>query len=312
MHNFGDISCNALVDLLLSLNEFELATLGFIIPILIAPTIVPPRFIFHNISKYKVTILCINPTLLQMYMNEYENNKTRYELSSLRELYVHGAKASYGICDNASNVFNWCSIYYEYGLSEASPRVATQKLSSYSCDSVGIPIKNVQVKIVNQKQEIAQVNEYGIIHVNTPSKFLGYICGGEKSRSLYMDWLNTGDVGYYDEYGELHIVGRSDDVIVIDAHKVYPCEIEKRIVELTDICECVVAKVESNCNEYIGCLYVSNQKIDQDIKQKLKTRLLPYEIPRFFLRCDALPRNKNGKVSTREVQACLQKHISQE
>jgi cell shape-determining protein MreC len=39
MHNFGDISRNALVDLLLSLNEFELATLGFIIPILIAPTI---------------------------------------------------------------------------------------------------------------------------------------------------------------------------------------------------------------------------------------------------------------------------------
>ena len=102
------------------------------------------------------------------------------------------------------------------------------------------------------------------------------------------------------------------DVIIIDSHKVYPSDVEKQIVEQSEVKECAVAKVELNGNEFIGCLYVSEKEIDRDIKERLKSKLLVYEIPRFFLKCDALPRTKNGKVSTREVQACLQKYISQE
>ena len=65
-------------------------------------------------------------------------------------------------------------------------------------------------------------------------------------------------------------------------------------------------------NEFIGCLYVSVKEIDRDIKEKLKSKLLMYEIPRFFLKCDALPRTSNGKVFPHEVQAYLQKYIKQE
>ena len=281
-------------------------------PLLIAPIIVPPRYTFSNISKYKVTIMCINPTLLQMYMDDYGCNYGKYDLSSLKELYVNGAKANLKICNKALTVFKQCAIYYEYGLSEAGPRVTTQKIQAYCLDSVGKPINNVQIKVVSPPGNETKIGEYGLVHVKTPSQYSGYISGESKFQSLYRDWINTGDIGYFDEFNELHIVGRADDVIVIDAHKIYPSEVEKQVVELADIIECAVAKVEHNGNEFIGCLYVSDQKIDQDIKLKLKTSLLPYEIPRFFLRGDALPRTKNEKVSTREVQACLQKYMSRE
>ena len=76
--------------------------------------------------------------------------------------------------------------------------------------------------------------------------------------------------------------------------------------------ECAVAKIELNSDECIGCLYVSEKEIDRSIREILKTELLVYEIPSFFLRCDVLPRTKNGKVSMREVQAYLKKYISQE
>lgn len=281
-------------------------------PILIGPIIVPPRYTFSNISKYKVTIMCINPTLLQMYMDEYRYNGDKYDLSSLKELYVHGAKTNLKSCKAALTIFRNCSVYYEYGLSEAGPRVTTQKIEAYSLDSVGKTIKNVQVKVVNQFGDETLIGEYGFVHVKTPSKYLGYISGESKFKSLYEDWLNSGDIGYFDEYNELHIVGRADDVIIIDAHKIYPSEVEKKIVEQSEVKECAVAKVEFNSNEFIGCLYVSEKAIDRDIKEKLKSKLLVYEIPRFFLKCDALPKTKNGKISTREVQACLQKYISQE
>jgi len=256
--------------------------------LLIGPIIVPPRYTFFNISKYKVTIMCINPTLLQMYMDEYRYNGEKYDLSSLKELYVHGAKTNFKSCEAALTIFRNCSIYYEYGLSEAGPRVTTQKIKAYSLDSVGKTIKNVQVKVVNRFGDETQRGEYGFVHVKTPSKYLGYISGESKFKSLYKDWLNSGDIGYFDEFNELHIVGRADDVIIIDAHKVYPSEVEKKIIEQSNVKECAVAKVELNGNEFIGCLYASEKEINRGIKEKLKSKLLVYEIPRFFLRCDAL------------------------
>ena len=281
-------------------------------PLLISQIIVPPRYTLANVSRHKVTIMCINPTLLQMYIDEFCHNEEKYDLSSLKELYVHGAKANLKCCEAASQVFNKCSVYYEYGLSEAGPRVSTQKISACCLDSVGKPIKNVQIKIIKQSGEEAQNNEYGVVHIQTPSRFSGYVCGNGKFISLYMNWLNTGDIGFWDDFGELHIVGRMDDVIIINAHKIYPSEVQQQIIEQSDVKECAVAKIEFNGNEFIGCLYVSKNEIDRDIKEKLKSKLLVYEIPRFFLRCDALPRTKNGKISMREVQACLRKYISQE
>ncbi|MCI8372837.1 MAG: long-chain fatty acid--CoA ligase [Lachnospiraceae bacterium] len=105
-----------------------------------------------------------------------------------------------------------------YGLSEAGPRVASQRKGCRGT-SVGYAIKGVDIAIVDNQGNILSTNEYGIIHVHTLSRFSGYISGFEKQVSLYKGWLNTGDVGYWDENGELHIVDRIDDVMIIDSHK---------------------------------------------------------------------------------------------
>lgn len=281
------------------------------IPLVIAPIIVPPRYTLANIGKYKVTTICINPTLLQMYADEYMRNPTKFNLSSLKEIYVHGAKANSKLCELADEVFSNCAVYYEYGLTEAGPRVATQKIASKDRFSAGQPIRNVQIMIVDDAGEILTEEKYGNIYVKTPSVYSGYVHGDPKCVSLHEGWLNTGDIGFLDKHNELHVIGRADDVINIHAHKIYPSDVEKLIMKYAQIKECAVAKIEFNGNECIGCLYVSEKEIDRDIKEMLKTKLLAYEIPRFFLKCDALPRTRNGKVSTSEVQAYFKNHISQ-
>lgn len=275
--------------------------------IVIAPVIVPPRYTMANISKYNVTIMCINPTLLQMYIEEYTKRNSGYDISSLKQVYVHGAKTNIRCCEMAAQVFPSCSIYYEYGLTEAGPRVATQKICARSIDSVGMPLRDVHVKIINQDKKEAAENENGLIHVKTPSIYLGYVCGNSKFETFEPGWLNTGDIGYFDKFGELHIVGRADDVIIIHAHKIYPSEIERVILECSAVKECAVAKVEINGNDCIGCLYAGDKEISGEINGQLKNRLLPYEIPRFFMRCDKLPRTKNGKIIVAEVRDILKK-----
>lgn len=278
--------------------------------LVIAPIIVPPRYTLSQIIKYRVTILCANPTLLFMYADEYRRNK--YDLTSLKTIYVSGSILSDQVYKAVHQAFDPIPIYNVYGLSEAGPRVTAQRSDCCKSNSVGTPIKGIEVVVVNEQGIPVPNGEYGIIHVKTPSLFDGYVVGEEKQLSLYKDWYHTGDVGYIDSFGELHIVNRLDDVIILNSHKIYPSEIEQQIIEYATVKECAVVKIESNGREFMGCLYVGNKKIDHEIKEKLKTKLMTYEIPKYFLKCSNLPRTNNGKIAVHEVQAYLERHINQE
>lgn len=277
--------------------------------VVIAPTIVPPRYVLNNINKFDVTIVCLNPTLLSMFADEYE--RSQYDISSLRTIYVSGSILNDRVYEKAHAVFSYIQIYNVYGLSEAGPRVTAQSADCCKSNSVGKPIKDVEIRIVNERGSIVSDGEYGVVHVKTPSLFNGYVIGQNKHASLYDNWHNTGDVGYIDVNGELHIINRLDDVIIIDSHKVYPCEVERQIVAHTDVKECAVAKVEFNGTEFIGCLYVSEEEIDREIKDKLKKIFLPHERPKIFLNCLELPRTKKGSIVQSEVLIQLKKHLKQ-
>lgn len=269
--------------------------------LLMSPIIVPPRYTLSNIKKYGITKICINPTLLRIYIDECKRNL--YKLTSLKEIYVHGAKASEDLCRLACNYFDNANVYFEYGLSEAGPRVASQKISAKNVDSVGKAVKDVEITVVDETGSIVKSEHCGIIHVKTPSRFSGYISGNEKFMSLHKDWLNTGDIGYFDKDNELHVVDRVDDVINMDAHKIYPSEIEKTMLDFSGISECAVVKVKYKNNEFIGCLYVGNYISEQEIRDMLKNRLPTYEIPRRFIQCGAIPRTLNGKISKADIRA---------
>lgn len=268
--------------------------------LLVSPTIVPPRYIFNNICDHQVSIICVNPTLLNMYVSEYRQRT--YDISSLKKIYVSGSILSDKTYELAHEVFKGIPIYNVYGLSEAGPRVTAQTTECCKGNSVGKPIKFVEIVIVDENGKIVKNGERGIIHINTPCKFSGYVFGKEKNQSLYKSWLNTGDIGFFDNNEELHIIDRLDDVIIIDSHKIYPSEVERKIIDNTPIRECVVVKEEINNNEFIACLYVGDCYDEKIIKEKLKEFLLPYEIPRRFIHCNAIPRTNNGKISKLQIK----------
>ena len=278
--------------------------------LVIAPTIVPPRFVLRGIEKFEVSIICLNPTLLQKYADEYDTGK--YTLSTLKTIYVSGAILNDKIYSAAHSTFKNIAIYNVYGLSEAGPRVTAQRTDCCERNSVGKTIKGVEVVIVDDDGNPVKQGERGIVHVNTPSWFAGYITGSEKYESTYKGWLNTGDVGFIDGNDELHIVGRIDDVIIIDSHKVYPSEVEKQVIAHTATTECVVVKLEYKGNEFIGCLYMGDDAIESKIREKLSKVLMPYEIPRCFSKIQTVPRTMNGKVSKKDIQDILLKVIEKD
>ena len=273
-----------------------LIALKFNIPIVISPTIVPPRKILDNIQKFNVTTLCINPTLLQLLSEE--QSKKNFAVDTLHTIYVSGSILYDNTRNIADKVFSNIDIYNVYGLSEAGPRVTAQRANCCKGNSVGKAINGVEIAIVNEEGEILPELVRGTVHVKTPSLFSGYICGSAKQNALYKDWLNTGDIGFIDKNGELFIVDRVDDIIIIGSRKVYPSEIEDDILTIEDILECMVLKhtLESG-TDAIACYYVASSQRDfsKEIKKLLLSKRCSHEIPTIYYRVNSIKKNNNGK-----------------
>ena len=261
------------------------------IKLVVAPTIVPPRYILNKIHEYNVTIICLNPMLLSMCAKEY--GKGKYSLSSLKTIYVSVSILNDKEYNLAHKAFEKINIYNVYGLSEAGPRVSAQCAGYNKTNSVGKPIKGVQIIVLDDNGNRVGINEYGIIHIKTPSLFNGYVVGKEKNRSLLDGWFNTGDIGFFDDNNELHILGRTDDVVIINSHKIYPTDVENLILKCVDVNECIVCK---SSDEQLVCLYVSPNELKTADVKSLYSVLMAYEIPNKYIKVDSLPRTFNGKI----------------
>ena len=242
--------------------------------ILLSPLAVPPRIAFRNITDYNVSILCCNPSLLKMYSDEAERTGSFPE--SVRTVYTSGDMISAKEIERARTVFK-CPVFNVYGQTECGPRITAQTQDYCHGNSVGKPIKNVEIRIEDNNEIIVKTN----------ALFSGYT-----NREIPVEeWHRTADTGYIDENGELYITGRTDNMIIVDSHNIYPEAVEQLIIENTEVKDCVVFKE----NDKLVCFYEADNELGTYIIKTIRTKLLPYEVPRSFRRVDGIHRNKNGK-----------------
>ncbi len=130
-----------------------------------------------------------------------------------------------------------------YGLTETSPVIASENCRKMKHGSIGFPMENVELELVNQ-------DEHGIgeIRVKGPNVMLGYYENEEATKEVLKDgWFYTGDLGYFDKEGYLFLTGRKKDMIVLkNGKKVFPDEIEMVINRLDEVEECLVYAIPGN------------------------------------------------------------------
>ena len=130
-----------------------------------------------------------------------------------------------------------------YGLTESSPVLTAEAETVHRPGSVGYPLDNVQIKILDPDAEGT-----GEIAAKGPNIMLGYYNDEEKTKETFEDgWFKTGDLGYIDKDGYLFITGRKKDLIVLKNGKnVYPTEIESLINKLEYVDESMVYSREQS------------------------------------------------------------------
>ncbi len=118
-----------------------------------------------------------------------------------------------------------------YGMTEASPIIAVNRINAFRDAAVGLPLPGLEVKIIDSE-----------IVVRGPTVMKGYYRNeAATAETLRQGWLYTGDLGYFDEDGFLYINGRKKSVIVTPNGKnIYPEELEAGLNESPYILESLV------------------------------------------------------------------------
>lgn len=124
-----------------------------------------------------------------------------------------------------------------YGLTESSPVICAENDFKTRNGSIGVPMENVTVEIVNKDQ-----NGIGELRAKGPNIMLGYYENEEETNNVLKDgWFYTGDLGYIDKDGFIFITGREKNMIVLkNGKKIFPEEIETLVNRIDLVSESMV------------------------------------------------------------------------
>ncbi len=152
-----------------------------------------------------------------------------------------------------------------YGLTETSPVIAAENKFKSKNGSIGVPMENVTVEIVNKDD-----NGIGELRAKGPNIMLGYYENEEETNNVLKDgWFYTGDLGYIDKDGFIFITGRQKNMIVLkNGKKIFPEEIETLVNRINLVEECMVFGMPDEVNKDDVKLSVKVVYNKDEVKQK--------------------------------------------
>lgn len=193
-----------------------------------------------------------------------------------------------------------------YGLSEASPGVATDLPEAPMGNTIGKPVIFTDVSIRDNEGNELENGQSGELWVRGPQVMAGYWNRDESTQqALTPDkWLKTGDIFFQDENDYLHIVDRAKDLIIVSGFNVYPQEVEDQATQFEGILEAAVVGVpDAKAGEEIWIYVTCESPINDDhLLAFLRERLAAYKLPRRILYRESLPKNPVGKVLRRVLR----------
>ena len=119
-------------------------------------------------------------------------------------------------------------------------------------------------------------------------------------------WLHTGDIGYMDEKGYLHVTGRLKEMIIRGGENISPAEIENCISELPEVNEVKVVGIPAKVlqEEIAACIIPKEGTVieAEAVRAYVKSRLSDYKVPKYVLTFESFPTNASGKVVLKDLR----------
>lgn len=174
-------------------------------------------------------------------------------------------------------------------------------------ETAGRPVTDVNVAVRPVEGVGGAQGAVGELCVRGYNVTRGYFEGGAvRPPELDEDgFLRTGDVGYFDDDGNLHVTDRLDDMFVVGGFNAYPAEIERLLGEHPSVAELAVVGVADDWLGEVGAAFVvpacEGAFDDAAFLSWARGRVANYKVPRYVHVVSRLPRNASGKVIKREL-----------
>jgi long-chain acyl-CoA synthetase len=205
-------------------------------------------------------------------------------------------------------------VFEGYGLTECAPVVTSTLVTGYpKPGSVGRPLPGVEVRLVDgdgadpavplDPDDIDDVfeeeDETGLVSIRGANLFSGYWPDGAGGPDAD-GWFRTGDIGYLDTDGDLHLVDRANDLIIVNGFNVFPNEVEAVIGQLPEVAAAaVVGVVDERSGEAVKAVVVPAAGAalsEQQVVDHCAAHLAGYKVPHAVEFAETLPHSPIGKV----------------
>ena len=262
------------------------------------------------IAVHGVTTTYLVPAMAKLLVDSGAG--ARHDVSSVQRVWFGSAPMLPGTLHRLAMAFPSASLVNIYGATEAGGAGTAMAYDPQHPDSVGRPVGDSRIRVVDDKGENVAPGTVGEIWIGLAPRVLsrGYYRDPEATEQTVRDgWVRTGDLGYIDGDGYLFVVDRIKDVIIRGGYKVASAEVEDVLENHETVAEAAVVGIPHEVlGEDVAAVVVRRpgRTISAaELQAHCRLSLADYKVPRRIDFVDQLPRNPLGKVLKRELRATL-------
>ncbi|KAE8710853.1 Oxalate--CoA ligase [Hibiscus syriacus] len=259
-----------------------------------------------DMIKYNATWYTAVPTIHQIILDRHES-KPEAEYPKLRFIRSCSASLAPSILERLEAAFG-APVLEAYAMTEASHLMASNPLPTsgpHKPGSVGKPVGQ-EMAILNEQGEVQPPNSNGEVCIRGLNVTKGYKNNPEANKSAFQfGWFHTGDIGYLDSDGYLHLVGRIKELINRGGEKISPIEVDAVLLGHPNVAQAVAFGVpDEKYGEEINCAVIPREGVrleEADIREYCKKNVASFKVPKKVFVTDFLPKTATGKIQRRIV-----------
>lgn len=262
-----------------------------------------PKRVLTAIEVYGATIFGGVPTMYLMLFAQ--ENITNVDLNTLRLAIAGGSNVDPDVYKKVTQIIPNVSVVNLYGLSESSGACILSNITDpieKVQSTLGVPIGDFEVKIVNEKREKISKGEIGELAIKGDCVAKGYYHDEKREKETFTDdgWLYTGDIVVQDEDNYIAFKGRAKEMFVQGGFNIYPIEVENLLTTHKKVQFAAGIGIPDKFLGEIGRYYIVPVKGEQVSEEELitfcKAHLADYKVPRQIGLVDELPMTPAGKI----------------
>jgi acyl-CoA synthetase (AMP-forming)/AMP-acid ligase II len=243
------------------------------------------------VARERITVLMGPPTLFFSILDHPRRGE--FDLSSLRVAHTGSSNVPVELIRRLREELGFLLVLTSYGLTESTALVSANAPGAdfeTIAGTVGLPLPGVELRIEGSE-----------ILVRGPNVMQGYFEDPVATAETIdaEGWLHTGDVGQIDANGNLRILDRIKDVVIVGGFNAYPAEIENTLMAHPAIAEiAIVAVPNARQGEVCGAAIVLREGRSltlEELTDWCRERMANYKVPRHLIVVDSLPRTALGK-----------------